>query len=58
MPLSTRDMRKSLKRLIRASRLKVEKELALILGFKEIQSEEIIGRYLGRLKELELQVYA
>ena len=36
MPLSAHDLRKALKRLIRASRLKVEKELALILGFKEI----------------------
>lgn len=53
--MSAHELRKALKRVVRQSRAKAERELALVLGFKEIQSEEVIGRFLKRLEELEIQ---
>ncbi len=52
--MSGHDLRKALKRVVREARGKAERELALILGFKEIQSEEVIGRFLKRVEELEV----
>jgi hypothetical protein len=52
--MSAHELRKVLKRVVREARAKAERELALVLGFKEIQSEEVIGRFLKRLEELEL----
>jgi DNA gyrase/topoisomerase IV subunit A len=53
--MSVHELRKALKRVVREARGKAERELALVLGFKEIQSEEVIGRFLRRLEELEVQ---
>ena len=53
--MSANELRKVQKRLVRESRAKAERELAHVLGFKEIQSEEVIGRFLKRIEELEVQ---
>jgi len=53
--MSAHELRKALKRVVREARGKAERELSLVLGFKEIQSEEVIGRFLRRVKELEVQ---
>ena len=55
LPLPAHDLRKVLKRIVREARSKAERELAQILGFKEIQSEDVIGKFLKRLGELEIQ---
>ena len=53
MPLSAKDIRKILKRITLETRNKVEKELSQVLSFKDVQGEEVIGKLMKRIQELE-----
>ena len=54
LPMNAHDLKKALKRIIRDARSKTERELAQVLSFKEIQSDEVIGKFLKRVQELKI----